>query len=116
MPGGTLRFRTGGARNRERAKTPSLDETEERVPTPTLMPYALVALFGLALGSFLNVCIYRLPRHESVVTPRSHCPRCSQPIRWYDNVPVLSYLVLRGRCWLNCCRRASSCWPSSNTV
>jgi len=62
------------------------------------MPYAMVALFGLALGSFLNVCIFRLPRHESVITPRSRCPQCSQPIRWHDNVPVLSYLVLRGRC------------------
>ena len=62
------------------------------------MPYAMVALFGLALGSFLNVCIFRLPLHESVITPRSRCPQCSQPIRWHDNVPVISYLVLRGRC------------------
>lgn len=63
-----------------------------------LIPYAIVAVFGLAFGSFLNVCIARLPRKESVITPRSRCPRCGHPIRFYDNIPVLSYLLLRGRC------------------
>ena len=53
---------------------------------------------GLAFGSFLNVCIYRLPRGFSVVTPRSACPNCKQPIAMYDNIPVVSWLVLRGRC------------------
>jgi leader peptidase (prepilin peptidase)/N-methyltransferase len=53
---------------------------------------------GLAFGSFLNVCIYRLPLGLSVVTPRSACPKCKQPIAFYDNMPVLSWLILRGRC------------------
>ncbi len=53
---------------------------------------------GLLFGSFLNVCISRLPRHESVVTPRSHCIACGHAIRWHDNVPVLSWALLRGRC------------------
>ena len=60
--------------------------------------YVLLVLFGLVIGSFLNVVIYRLPRHESLVRPGSHCPRCGTAIRWYDNVPVVSWLLLRGRC------------------
>jgi leader peptidase (prepilin peptidase) / N-methyltransferase len=55
-------------------------------------------LVGLLFGSFLNVCILRLPRHESIVRPGSHCPQCGKPIRWYDNIPVLSWVLLRGRC------------------
>jgi leader peptidase (prepilin peptidase) / N-methyltransferase len=62
------------------------------------MVYLFIALFGLAFGSFLNVCIARLPLGLSVVRPRSACPRCHHPIRWYDNIPVVSYLALRGRC------------------
>jgi leader peptidase (prepilin peptidase)/N-methyltransferase len=53
---------------------------------------------GLLFGSFLNVCISRLPRHESIVRPGSHCPHCGKPIRWYDNVPILSWILLRCRC------------------
>jgi len=60
--------------------------------------YGLVAVFGALVGSFLNVCIYRLPREESIVWPGSHCPSCRAPIAWYDNVPLLSYVWLRGRC------------------
>jgi leader peptidase (prepilin peptidase)/N-methyltransferase len=59
---------------------------------------ALVFLYGLVVGSFLNVCIHRLPRHESVVRPRSRCPQCGQAIAAYDNIPLVSYLLLRGRC------------------
>ncbi len=60
---------------------------------------ALVAgMFGLAIGSFLNVCSLRWPQDESVISPPSRCPRCGEPIRWYDNVPVVSWIVLRGRC------------------
>ena len=58
----------------------------------------VLALFGLAVGSFLNVCIHRLPEHESVVSPGSRCPGCGYVLRWYDNIPVISYLLLRGRC------------------
>lgn len=65
------------------------------------MPHAyelLGFLLGLLFGSFLNVCIARLPAHESIVRPGSRCPGCGHAIRWYDNVPILSWLVLRGRC------------------
>jgi len=57
-----------------------------------------IFLFGLAFGSFLNVCIYRLPRDLSVVSPRSACPQCKHPIAFYDNIPVVSWLMLGGRC------------------
>lgn len=74
------------------------------------MPYVLAAILGLVFGSFLNVCIARLPRGESIVRPRSHCPRCGHPIRWYDNVPVLSYALLGGRC-RDCRVRISALYP-----
>jgi leader peptidase (prepilin peptidase) / N-methyltransferase len=57
-----------------------------------------VALFGALVGSFLNVVVYRLPRGESLVTPGSHCPSCGAPVKPFDNVPVLGWLWLRGRC------------------
>src|SRR6185503_14431577 len=59
---------------------------------------ALAGALGLLLGSFLNVVAYRLPRGESLAVPASHCPGCDAPIKPYDNVPVLSWLLLRGRC------------------
>lgn len=55
-------------------------------------------LFGAVIGSFLNVCIFRLPEEESIATPGSHCPQCKKPIRFYDNIPLVSYLILRGKC------------------
>ena len=57
----------------------------------------IVAL-GAAVGSFLNVCVYRLPRGESVVSPPSHCPSCRRRLKWFENVPVLGWLIVRGRC------------------
>jgi len=58
----------------------------------------VVFAFGLVVGSFLNVCIVRLPRGGSIVTPPSHCPRCQSGIKFYDNIPVISFLLLRGKC------------------
>ncbi len=60
--------------------------------------WSCIALLGACVGSFLNVCILRWPAGESVVSPRSRCPRCARMIRWYENVPVLSWLALRARC------------------
>jgi leader peptidase (prepilin peptidase)/N-methyltransferase len=68
-------------------------------------------LFGLLFGSFLNVCISRLPEHESVVKPRSRCTACGHPIRWYDNVPILSWIVLRTKC-RDCGKRISWRYPA----
>jgi leader peptidase (prepilin peptidase)/N-methyltransferase len=64
----------------------------------TALGLILLAVFGLMVGSFLNVCISRLPRGQSVVFPGSHCPACGAAIRWYDNVPVISYVALGGHC------------------
>jgi leader peptidase (prepilin peptidase) / N-methyltransferase len=63
-----------------------------------LPPEIVFALFGLLVGSFLNVCIHRIPLGQSIVSPGSRCPKCAEPIRPYDNIPVLSYLFLRARC------------------
>jgi leader peptidase (prepilin peptidase)/N-methyltransferase len=65
---------------------------------------------GLAVGSFLNVCIHRLPRGGSIVHPPSRCPRCGSQLRWFDNIPVLSYVWLRGRC-RGCATRISLRYP-----
>jgi len=70
-----------------------------------------VGLAGLVLGSFLNVCIHRLPAGESVVRPRSRCARCHAAIRWYDNLPVLSWILLRARC-RDCAAPISARYPA----
>ena len=62
------------------------------------VPALVAGLFGLTLGSFLNVCSLRWPEEQSVVSPPSHCPRCGEGVRWHDNIPVLSWLILRGSC------------------
>lgn len=58
----------------------------------------LILIYGLIIGSFLNVCIYRIPRGESIAWPGSHCPTCNHSLSWYDNIPLFSYLVLKGKC------------------
>jgi leader peptidase (prepilin peptidase)/N-methyltransferase len=70
----------------------------------------VLALIGACIGSFLNVCIYRLPRQESLVWPASRCTSCGRPLRWYENVPVLGWLALRGRC-RTCGERISPIYP-----
>lgn len=70
------------------------------------MRVALFAVLGLVVGSFLTVLIHRLPRRESIVRPGSRCPACGAPLRWVDNIPVVSYVLLRGRC--RSCRRQIS--------
>ncbi len=67
------------------------------VPLPPSLPLA-AALLGACVGSFLNVVAWRLPREESLLWPGSHCPRCGKPLAWFENLPVLGWLVLRGRC------------------
>ena len=74
------------------------------------MPLVVAGLFGLLIGSFLNVCIYRLPRDQSIVWPASRCTTCGRELAWYENIPVFSYLVLRGRC-RSCGERISPMYP-----
>jgi leader peptidase (prepilin peptidase) / N-methyltransferase len=62
------------------------------------MLHIISLIFGALVGSFLNVCIFRLPKEESIIWPGSHCPRCKKPINFYDNIPLISYLLLRGKC------------------
>ncbi len=69
------------------------------LPPELHLYFSLLAVFGGAcVGSFLNVCIHRIPRDESLIRPRSRCPHCDAMIAWYDNIPILSYILLRGRC------------------
>ncbi len=74
------------------------------------MEYAVAFLLGLVLGSFYNVLIYRLPRNISVLFPRSHCPECKAKIRWHDNIPLISYILLGGKC-RNCGTKISIQYP-----
>jgi leader peptidase (prepilin peptidase) / N-methyltransferase len=82
----------------------SFDYAQFSAAFPWFFPVAVFAI-GACVGSFLNVVIYRLPKEESIVTPGSHCG-CGAPIKWYDNIPIVSWLVLRGRA--RCCRRPFS--------
>ena len=77
---------------------------------PEALVVAYVALLGLAVGSFLNVCIVRLPSGRSILRPRSACVSCGQQLSWYENIPLFSYLGLRGRC-RSCGSRISIRYP-----
>ncbi|MBI3871649.1 MAG: prepilin peptidase [candidate division Zixibacteria bacterium] len=77
--------------------------------------WALVVALGLAIGSFVNVLIYRLPKHESIFWPRSRCPSCKHVIRWHHNIPVLSWLILRGRCAF-CGKRIGAIYPGVELI
>ena len=72
--------------------------------------YIFVFIFGAVVGSFLNVCVCRLPKNESIVFPPSHCPNCDYRIPWYDNIPIISYLILAGKC-RSCKSRISFQYP-----
>lgn len=77
--------------------------------------YIIVLLYGLVVGSFLNVCIYRIPKHETIVTERSHCMSCGYQLQWFDMIPVASWLALRGRC-RKCKARISAQYPIVEAV
>lgn len=75
----------------------------------TFNPF-LIFILGTIFGSFFNVCIYRIPRNQSTVSPRSQCPHCKHKIRWFENIPILSYFLLRGKC-SNCRQNISIKYP-----
>lgn len=76
----------------------------------TIAMYAVIFLFGITIGSFLNVCIYRIPRGETVVTTPSHCMACGHKLKWFELVPLFSYIFLKGRC-RECKSRISPQYP-----
>ena len=81
------------------------------MPEELIIPiYVLIFLYGIVIGSFLNVCMIRIPKGESIVTIGSHCVKCNYRLRWYDLIPLFSYLFLRGKC-RNCGERISPQYP-----
>src|SRR5213592_4342245 len=97
-PRSAWRFHSRAARNRSTSPSlPAFCCTRSCVGADPLIVAGAV-LLGLCFGSFLNVCILRLPRDQSLLTHRSRCPQCKQPIAWRDNIPVFSWLWLRGKC------------------
>ncbi len=77
---------------------------------PVIMLYIIIFLYGIVIGSFLNVCIFRIPKQENIVKIRSHCMNCGYQLKWYDLVPVFSYLCLRGKC-RSCKQKISVQYP-----
>ena len=75
-----------------------------------IVPYIVIFIFGITIGSFLNVCIYRIPLHQSIVTVSSHCMTCGRKLKWYDMIPVFSWLLLGGKC-RNCISKISRQYP-----
>ena len=75
------------------------------------MTIALSLVFGSVIGSFLNVCIYRIPQNIAIARPRSYCPKCSNPIRALDNIPIISFIILKGRC-RNCDKKIRLQYPA----
>lgn len=82
---------------------------------PEIFGYVFVALFGAAVGSFLNVVIHRVPNEQSIVFPNSACPKCKKPIAFYDNIPILSWLVLGGKC-RSCKEKISPRYPAVELI
>ena len=74
------------------------------------MDFIFIIIMGGLWGSFANVCIYRLPQHKGVVAGRSYCPKCKKQISWYDNIPILSYLLIQGKC-RKCKKKISIQYP-----
>lgn len=74
------------------------------------MDWIIIFIFGLIWGSFANVCIWRIPQGISIVSPRSHCPSCKNPINFYDNIPIISYIILKGKC-RDCGQKISLTYP-----
>ena len=72
--------------------------------------HIFIFIFGVIIGSFLNVCIYRIPRHQSIAIERSHCTVCGAQIKWYDLIPIFSYIFLLGKC-RNCKKNISIMYP-----
>lgn len=83
--------------------------------TLMIIAYIIVFLFGITIGSFLNVCIYRIPKHENIAVERSHCMKCGYTLAWYDLVPVLSYILLGGKC-RKCKTKLSIQYPIIETL
>ena len=82
----------------------------ETQPIVGVLFYSIIFLFGIVIGSFLNVCIYRIPKKEDIVKVRSHCMSCGYKLEWYDLIPLFSYLFLRGRC-RKCKTKLSAQYP-----
>ena len=82
----------------------------ETQPVVGVLFYSIIFLFGIVIGSFLNVCIYRIPKKEDIVKVRSHCMNCGYQLEWYDLIPLFSYLFLRGRC-RKCKTKLSAQYP-----